>query len=610
MAGRGGRGRGRGRGRGSNAGTTSSRPKRAASPDSEYDDAAPAKKPRTGKEKPTPRAPSSRSTKGHMAEKPDFELTVTKTYRSHSEVEAEKEKRAAAAAARDQKMADAMATIAKLNAESDRAAVDEENDAVDSLNDLREDDTTMLEFTDADFARIENDGDYESAGEYAPKIKSVPGRKAKPKKGETRAGVEELTKALKEKSVGAKKNAQNSDAAAASKKAGLRKAFVAQPGASPGKFEYGGLTEEDADSTRPDLDGAKAPVKRVNDLVLVSSDSSSDDETPLRVPAPVPRPVAKPRAVQVKFEPKIPALVLASDDAKTPKLAKTKKKGVKLEAESSAAGFFTPDTAGDVKGLPALVGPTWDSHLLPAMYRALAVSTEPMTFTAHGESAAACNAAVKAMRTVVDQVHPGNTLPEFVWGDKICSRVVSRVRERRCLLVQAGVDAVDSVFQTKEFVGNPAAIREYAKYAIRVDGPAFWKVPTPRSSPPESQSAWLHSDGFMESSIIIKAASAIMARLTAATYRVAYLASLPPVSSAVFKRYTATGVREEKLPKFTRKLGSPRVAEFMNNIRRFTLSRWTSLLDALEPTTTAAPVSEAADELDSYGDFVYVPSSP
>ncbi|KAJ7020114.1 hypothetical protein C8F04DRAFT_1197008 [Mycena alexandri] len=559
-----------------------------------------------------------------MAEKPDFELTVTKTYRSHSEVEAEKEKRAAAAAACDQKMADAMATIAKLNAESDRAAVDEENDAVDSLNDLREDDTTMLEFTDADFARIENDGDYESAGEYAPKIKSVPGRKAKPKKGETRAGVEELTKALKEKSVGAKKNAQNSDAAAASKKAGLRKAFVAQPGASPGKFEYGGLTEEDADSTRPDLDGAKAPVKRVNDLVLVSSDSSSDDETPLRVPAPVPRPVAKPRAVQVKFEPKIPALVLASDDAKTPKLAKTKKKGVKLEAESSVAGFFTPDTAGDVKGLPALVGPTWDSHLLPAMYRALAVSTEPMTFTAHGESAAACNAAVKAMRTVVDQVHPGNTLPEFVWGDKICSRVVSRVRERRCLLVQAGVDAVDSVFQTKEFVGNPAAIREYAKYAIRVDGPAFWKVPTPRSSPRNPKApGYIAADGFMESSIIIKAASAIV---KTGEFNIPTpdpdgsfnRSDLPSglfglVAAGVergFKRYTATGVREEKLPKFTRKLSSPRVAVFMNNIRRFTLSRWTSLLDALEPTTTATPVSEAADELDSYGDFVYVPSSP
>ncbi|KAJ7886298.1 hypothetical protein B0H13DRAFT_1889317 [Mycena leptocephala] len=62
------------------------------------------------------------------------------------------------------------------------------------------------------------------------------------------------------------------DAAAASKNAGLSKAFLAnstrvpQAAISPGKLEYGGLTDEDASSARPDFDGPTAKPKRVNDV--------------------------------------------------------------------------------------------------------------------------------------------------------------------------------------------------------------------------------------------------------------------------------------------------------------------------------------------------------
>ncbi|KAJ7041314.1 hypothetical protein C8F04DRAFT_1230402 [Mycena alexandri] len=558
-----------------------------------------------------------------MAEKPDFEMTVTKHYRSHAEVEAEKAHRAAEAAAREQRMADAMATIAALNAEADQAAVDEANDVVDSLGDLDED-TPVLEFTDEDFARIENDNADESADEYAPKAKGkskstvvATAKKTKPKKGETRAEVEELTKALKANGVGGKKKGvQNSDAAAASKRAGLSKSFLAtstKAGTSPGKFEYGGLTEEDAESTRPDLDIAAAPAKRINE--------ANDDDTPIRALAPVSRPVPKPRAaapVKVKFEPKIPALPIASE---TPMPKKSKKK-VKVEAESSQVGFFTPDTAGDVKGLPALVGPTWDSHILPAIYRDLACSLDPLGFTACGETSASREAAVEAMRKVIDQIHPGNKLPKSVWGDKICSRLVARVRERRSLIVQAGVDVVDTFFQAKDYIGNPVAIREYARYAIRVDGPAIWKEPTPRSSPrnPEAP-GYIPADGYMESPLIIEAASEMLKTTGFAIPEADSfdISKLPTglfglIAAGVergFKRYTATGVREEELPKFTKKLGGPRVAVYIANIRRFTLTRWISLLTAARPTPTAAPVSnEFDDEFDGLREYAYVPSSP
>lgn len=74
-----------------------------------------------------------------------------------------------------------------------------------------------------------------------------------------------------------------SDAAAASKKAGLSKAYLAhsakapQVALSPGKLEYGGLTEEDAISARPHFDATVGKPQRVNDVnihcVLVGSSS-------------------------------------------------------------------------------------------------------------------------------------------------------------------------------------------------------------------------------------------------------------------------------------------------------------------------------------------------
>ncbi|KAJ7219450.1 hypothetical protein GGX14DRAFT_541299 [Mycena pura] len=546
-------------------------------------------------------------------------MTVARTNRSHAEVEAERQRRATEAAARDQRIANAMAEIAALNAEADLAAAEEENNTINSLGDLDED-APVLEFTEEDFDRIEDEDAYTSADEYAPKTKFFEGKsktigvaktkKTKPKKGETRAEVEQLTNALKAKGVGGKKNrVQNSDAAAASKKAGLSKSFLATTAkgdADPEKFDYGGLTEEDAESTRPDLDSTAAPAKRINEAI------------------PAPRPVPKTRVAapkKVKIEHfKIPALPISSE---TPMPKKSKKK-VKLEAESSQVGFFTPESAGDVNGLPALVSSTWDSHVLPVVYRALACSTDPMGFVAAGDTAAERVAAVRMMRKIIDEVYPGNTLPQFVWGDKICSRMTSRVRERRSLIVQAGVDAGDTFFKTdKDFVGNSAAIRDYATYAIRFDGPAFWRVSTPRSSPREPKAAdYIPAEGYMESPFILKAAKEFFKTAPFAPPEAdAFDPSKLPIGffgliaagvERGFKRYMATGVREEELPKFTRKLGNPRVATYIGNIQRFTITRWISLLTAVRPNATAAALAPEQFEaaLEEYREHAYVPSSP
>ncbi|KAJ6611644.1 hypothetical protein B0H10DRAFT_2223807 [Mycena sp. CBHHK59/15] len=618
------------RGRGRGASSTSARGKRAraASPELDNYTEPPPKKVRgAAQPKPPlePRQPSARATRGIPAEKPGFEKTVPRTNRPHTEVQAEKDNRAAEALARQEELAAAKARVAALSAEVDQAAADDEANTINSLADLPEDDDTVLEFTDTDFQRIEEDDDYESVGEYAPKPKSKPAAKVprakKPKKGDTKAEMEELTRALKAKGVGGKqKSVQNSDAAAASKRAGLSTRYLAttgkavKAGASPGKFEYGSLTEEDAESTRPDLTGAEATIQ-------IDLDSDGDD-TPIRLPAAVPRKVPQARATskvtasKVKAEPKIPALAVG--------LTNKKKKRVKLEAESSVSGF-TPASAGDVNGLPALVGPTWETLALPALYSALYRSSDPMIFATKGETAVSEGVALKAIRDKIDKIYPGNTLPTFLWNDVLLSWAVSRVREHRTLVIQTCLSVIDAFFKTEEYLGKPAAIMKYAKYALRVDGPAFWKIPTPESCPRDPKAPeYIKPQGYMESPMMIQIASVFLknGELTLPTERddASYDASGLPVGlfglmagglERGFKLYSQTSRREESVPVFKAKTHNTAIRVYVSNIERFTISRWTSLLTALGPTTVITTAPEVIDdELDGCREYAYVASSP
>ncbi|KAJ7865006.1 hypothetical protein B0H14DRAFT_2574138 [Mycena olivaceomarginata] len=76
-------------------------------------------------------------------------------------------------------------------------------------------------------------------------------------------------------------------------------------------------------------------------------------------------------------------------------------------------------------------------------------------------------AAVKAIESVIDEVHPGNTYT-----------LVRRIRECQSRIVQTGLDVVDAFYKTKDHVEQPAVVRAHARYALRFNGPASFKLPT------------------------------------------------------------------------------------------------------------------------------------
>ncbi|KAJ7856064.1 hypothetical protein B0H14DRAFT_3448621 [Mycena olivaceomarginata] len=224
--------------------------------------------------------------------------------RSHDEVVASVAERVAAVEALVRQCEEAIAYVAALDVKLDAARAAEDADAIYELppdamdvdegspaHHASDEDDPMLEITQEQFDRYEDDDAYLSEPEFekpAPKGKSVVAavkRAKRPGKLETRRAIEAAGDALMKKKAASgmievkKKGVQNSDAAAASSTAGLSKTWRAKASAGP---SLGGLTDEDVVAARPELqDTVKVPRgPRKNDMVgLVNASSDTEENT-------------------------------------------------------------------------------------------------------------------------------------------------------------------------------------------------------------------------------------------------------------------------------------------------------------------------------------------
>ncbi|KAJ7241484.1 hypothetical protein B0H12DRAFT_1236971 [Mycena haematopus] len=576
--------------------------------------------------------------------------------RTPTEVLAAKTQQAESIAERERRRQQLIDEIAELDASQEKALADEEANAIYHLDDLSEDveadaqtaqydeNELILEVTEEDFERIDNDdgSEYEEVAELKVREPAVTLKKRKkPAKFETRREIEEATKRKmvadgKKKAGGAtvdKKGVQNSDAAAASNKAGLSKAWKKQALASSVNATLGGLTDEDVGTARPDFDRPENTLApRKNTLVKIVDLSSDTEETPSKAPQTMTiKPTRKSRVV-VKVEPsKIPALGVKS---KTPKSLKTE----------SSSSSFTPPAAADVNGLPAFIGRTWVSRFLPAVYRALFNSPDPLVLGVVGtDPEAPGKETVAILQKILNEVYPDT---EYVlqWGDAICSRAVARIGERRSAIGRAGMQVVDRGFEGLKYYADlrsetPGArlsnvIASDAKYAIRQNGPAFYKFPTPEhlcqlkpGNP--AYMARIKPAGYLESRPVIATISSFIEGID---WQIVILedadgkelvdCSRLPVgllgmaAAAVERGYKlhVTGVRAPKPLDFSAAHYGTAVAGFIEGIKKFKASRWQSILDACGATVSEPPAQDAADDqddsLDGVREYMYIPSSP
>ncbi|KAJ6517766.1 hypothetical protein DFH09DRAFT_1332085 [Mycena vulgaris] len=581
-----------------------------------------------------------------------------RTKRTHEAVEAEKAQKAADVAARVQRREAAIAELAAIDAEQYKEAAEAEENSVLTIGDLTDNDMDLddeepiLEFAEEGFNRVDNDEAHLSDDEYQPKTKAVAPKVkklTKPARGETRAAIENsakaLTQAAKKKDPGAlKRGIQNSDAAAASKKAGVSKHWTqvnaAKADSPPPSPALGGLEDSDARATRPEGNESQ-PIIRQNELVTICG-SSDEEDTPTRVPerpAKSSAPVHKARKSTTALS-KIPALHLGR--TATPMTAGRARAVVAkppLKSESSGTFSFTPPSHADVKGLPAFLSKTWASRYLPAIYRAFTKVQDPMAFATTGfDVDKPGGETVGVLQDVLDELYPRN---EWVieWADCICAKAVARIAERRSLIGKAGLKAVDEGFEGIKYYGSLAGptpgsrlhevVRADAEYALRPTGPALFKVPTPASCTLRSRDAgYIKPGGFMESDVFvttikpyIKGEQFRIIPITVDGKQRADVSTLPIgalalAAAAVERGYKlhSTGERATNIVlDFSSSHFGTVVSGYVKGIKNFTPSRWEVVLKACGATIAEdddEPASPQANTLDGVREHMYVPSSP
>ncbi|KAK7043334.1 hypothetical protein R3P38DRAFT_3389337 [Favolaschia claudopus] len=565
--------------------------------------------------------------------------------RTPEEVKADEEKKAAAIAEIERKRAAAIAAVTALDLELDAAQEEEQTNMIYGLGDLpvdmdvdEDEDQPILSVSDEDFARIEDDDAYRTGSEDGEKAAPVK-KKKKPARGETRAAVESATQAQKKKTVVKKKGVQNSDAAAASRKAGVSKAWLKTQAATktvskpadaddnddgPAGVDLGGLDDEDAGAVRPAADAGSKAARQNNTVAICIS---SDDETPRRRPE-------EQKKTKVVTRPS----VKAERAAKLPALSFVKSSPATVKHESSD-GSFTPSSAVDIKGLPGFIGNSWTPVFLPVLYNAFYLSVDPMTVGFVGNDAKNPGKDAAAfIQSVLDEVYPGNTWV-VKWGDAVCSKAVSRIGDRRSAISKAAALIVQREFEGEKYyraldipipgahVRDTVAIAVDAHDAIRSNGSAFYKTPTPTavSKLKREDPRYIKPTGYLESKIIIELVSQYIKgvdfglvvdaageeNLDTSGLPVGLLGMCAAAVERAYKMYV-TGERV-KPPDFSAANYGTAVAGFIQSILKFRRSRWDSILNqcgAQIEERASKSSANGPDSLDGLREHMYEPSSP
>ncbi|KAJ7845014.1 hypothetical protein B0H14DRAFT_3139185 [Mycena olivaceomarginata] len=565
--------------------------KRKAAEDSDFEpNSPPKKKTRTPRALPEPRTLPDRKRNPDSAA-PD----KPRPKRPNGAKDADAAQAAAAVADREARRKALVDSLAALDAEEDAQQAQEEEDAIyhrddeqDVVADSMDEDEPVLTITQEDFERIEDDDAYRTSPEPdKPRVdflhSSLSNRSSEEdqegREGETRKEVEAATRVLAEKrkvsEQGAKKKGvQNSDAAAASRKAGLSSAWAKTHGgasqapsaAHPEEMpKLGGLKDDDAVGARPDFAlAAKTRPARQNELRHRGNPQQAPQQA---CGSHAHRRAAvklhKPRNTQPAS--KIPALVI--DGCKTPK--------IKSESSSSS---FTPESAADVRGLPAFIAPTWIGVFLPALYHLLTVSDDPMVIGSIGvDPKQSGKETVAILQTLLAETYPGNGWT-MTWGDVICARAISRIGERRSAVARAGLRGADDIFKRH--------------------GPAFYKCPIPQGESmldPEDPE-YIKPRGYLESKIIIDTMTPFIKGEAFPTHHhedengkeVVDPSSILPIgargmtAAAVERAYQAYRSGERVKPRdFSSQHFGTAVAGFIiTSIKGLSVSRWQSIINA------------------------------
>ncbi|KAI0298193.1 hypothetical protein BC826DRAFT_907194 [Russula brevipes] len=348
-------------------------------------------------------------------------------------------------------------------------------------------------------------------------------------------------------------------------------------------LQSGGLNDEDAISARPSFPRTRAPKMsdpqypqrdylRKNELVEVVE---SDDETPAKVSSHTQREKKKPKA------------------KKNPPKAKSD------SPEIATAAEFLRDAR-------------WSNNLLPTITHALYSSREPFIhFTA--DSTIFLATVQKAFDLSFLNFDFKLTL-----GDPLVTTAYKRLNSRKSKLAAEILKDVKKFFDKTEFLNQPVKIREYVRWALRGDGPAYYQLPTPQScNVPRDDPGYIAPDGFLQSGFITLFAAQYLRYTRGSVLRPALNAEYPPkglytlLLTAVERAFAAfaSGSYVEP-PLFAHKNYWRPMLVFISHIDRVSERRWGLILTPEEDAADERDIFVDPSAISAYRDDLYIPLSP
>ncbi|KAF8156945.1 hypothetical protein B0H34DRAFT_770560 [Crassisporium funariophilum] len=136
--------------------------------------------------------------------------------------------------------------------------------------------------------------------------------------------------------------------------------------------------------------------------------------------------------------------------------------------------------------------PEWRKSILPTLYDKFFSSKDPYSQFFKGS-----DAFVALLQSIIDEVFPGFTYIAYNRINKKCSHIGA-----------AAVEAVNKHISIVTAQSGERAAREWLRWAVRADGPLFFKVPVPMDAPVNcTDPKYKHPEGRLLSKFIIKLAA-------------------------------------------------------------------------------------------------------
>ncbi|KAF8180602.1 hypothetical protein BJ912DRAFT_1044848 [Pholiota molesta] len=327
------------------------------------------------------------------------------------------------------------------------------------------------------------------------------------------------------------------------------------------------VTEEELAEASKD---ATRDISRKNELVTIisnqsdSNSESEDDFSPQRQPRTPPKPpakkvIAKKTRVSVtqtktKSEPK------ASLPIPTKAVSSTKTR--RLNANNVR-----------ITDLPDFMKSKWRKVILPTLYDKFFASKEPFSQFFKGS-----DTFVALLQATINEVFPATNY-KVNSTDALHHLAYNRINERRSHI---GLSAIEAVKQHISTLDGEKEAREWIRWAIRGDGPLFFRIPTPPNSPSDrTDPTYKQPEGRLLSRFIINLAAPSLRLKKGSVSENGYPKGLFALIMAALERAVRSFMQPlDEIKEFSNECWGSTVAGYCSSLRAIEEARWKEIFAA------------------------------